>query len=272
MAATAAQPDQHPWLSRFFTEHVWATHLIAACSAGAVADVVVNPLFVVRTRMQTQHMRLLHGGADSGVLPLASEGPSTSSSSARPQQQQLYTTTRATLVRLVREEGWLSLLRGVSASFLGLTHVAVQFPLYEQFKTSLLQAKIDEMTKSSDGSSGAASSAAAAVRGAPAQEPPCLSMMELIGASALSKVLASSLTFPHEVLRARMQHAPMAVFSSLRDCARKTVRLEGWKALYKGFGVNLVRTVPGAALTLVSYEMILDCLTHAYPSRAKQPC
>jgi solute carrier family 25 folate transporter 32 len=260
MAATAAQPDQHPLLSRFFTEHVWATHLIAACSAGAVADVVVNPLFVVRTRMQTQHMRLLHGGADSGVLPLAGEG---SSSSARPQQQQLYTTTRATLVRLVREEGWLSLLRGVSASFLGLTHVAVQFPLYEQFKTSMLQAKLEE---SSDGSS-----AAAVVRGA-VQEAPCLSMMELIGASALSKVLASSLTFPHEVLRARMQHAPMAVFSSLRDCARKTVRLEGWKALYKGFGVNLVRTVPGAALTLVSYEMILDCLTHAYPSRAKQAC
>jgi len=72
-------------------------------------------------------------------------------------------------------------------------------------------------------------------------------------------------TYPHEVIRARMQHSPKEVFSGLRDCARKTVQVEGLAALYKGFGVNLARTVPGAALTLVSYELVLDHLTKRYP-------
>jgi len=89
-------------------------------------------------------------------------------------------------------------------------------------------------------------------------------MFDLIGASASSKVLASSLTYSHEVLRARMQNAEKGVFNGLIHCATKTVKEEGVMALYKGFGVNLIRTVPGCALTFVSYELLLKYLAKHY--------
>jgi len=256
LAVAAEFPDRHPVLAPVAALPLWATHIVAACSAGAVADVVVNPLFVVRTRLQTQHMRLLHGGANSAVLPLASEaGAAGGGAAAAPK---LYTSTWSTLVRLVREEGWMSLFRGVSASLLGLSHVALQFPLYEWMKTAFPEAREAALQRAQGKSPAAPASGSTSI-------PLTPTLSDLIAASALSKMLASALTFPHEVLRARMQHAPVAVFSSLRDCATKTVANEGWAALYKGFTVNLVRTVPGAALTLVSYELFLGFFSSRYP-------
>lgn len=261
--------------SRLSAAPLWAKHIMAACGAGAIADVVVNPLFVVRTRMQTQHMRLLHGG--SGTLPSAVEAASASASASAggPGQAvptRLYTSTWSTLGRLVREEGFMSLFRGVSASLLGLSHVAIHFPLYEHFKVSLPRAR-EQRRREAQGLpplSQAASPQAQAhahLQGKHVHGPgvPAPHTLDLLCASSLSKMIASALTYPHEVIRARMQHSPKAVFSGLRDCARKTVQVEGLAALYKGFGVNLARTVPGAALTLVSYELVLEHLTKCYP-------
>lgn len=40
---------------------------------------------------------------------------------------------------ILRHDGWRGLYRGLGSSFIGLSHVAVQFPLYESLKKALLR-------------------------------------------------------------------------------------------------------------------------------------
>jgi hypothetical protein len=77
------------------------------------AQAVTNPLWVVKTRMQTQHMNL---------------------SMARPNSSRLYTNTFNALYRISREEGLAGLYSGLAPSLMGIFHVAIQFPLYEYCK------------------------------------------------------------------------------------------------------------------------------------------
>lgn len=249
--------QEHPALRQ---TPMYAQHIAAAVCAGAVTDVVVNPVFVVRTRMQTQHMGL-HGH------------PSSNPSAAG---RRLYTSAWNTLVRLVREEGPMSLMRGVSASLLGLTHVMVQFPAYEWLKVALptitraaqedgwraaiQQAISNHPHKTSRDNN--SNNSNQLYSSPPSDVHPHMS--HLIVASSLSKLLASVLTFPHEVIRARLQNAPTTVFGGLLDCTRKTIRYEGWRALYKGFAVNICRTVPACVLTFVSYEVMLRKIQQYY--------
>lgn len=85
----------------------------SAICAAIVADSVTAPLWVVRTRLQTQALhRRTAGGAAPGAW--------------------------ATLTRIRHREGVRALYKGVTASWLGSLHVAVQFPLYEWLRDSAL--------------------------------------------------------------------------------------------------------------------------------------
>jgi solute carrier family 25 (mitochondrial folate transporter), member 32 len=79
-------------------------HLISAISAGGVADVITNPFWVTRTRIQT--------------LALHTEEHLSNNISTYQMMKRIY-----------EQEGIIAFYRGLTASLLGLSHVAIQFPL-----------------------------------------------------------------------------------------------------------------------------------------------
>ncbi|KAI9867286.1 MAG: hypothetical protein M1813_009564 [Trichoglossum hirsutum] len=188
--------------------------------------------------------------------------------SARPPWQ--YKSTLDAARKMYRNEGILSFYAGLAPALLGLTHVAVQFPLYERFKRYFTGAGLGKR-----------------------KEGEKLQPLGVIAASCLSKICASSATYPHEVIRTRLQTQQrvtispegMTFESTLKrplDSGRlpgnglgvtsgpryrgvvntfKTIlREEGWRAFYAGMGTNMIRAVPSSATTLLVYEAIVEFL------------
>lgn len=170
-------------------------------------------------------------------------------------------------------EGLLSFYSGLTPALLGLTHVAVQFPLYEVFKVKFT------------GISGGIASV----------DEQATHFWGLSLAVFLSKVIASTATYPHEVVRTRLQTqqrgvtrnysaAPPGVLTwrsgtgdSSRPAGRaassdgmmgrpiyrgtiQTCRMilaeEGWRGFYAGLGTNLLRAVPSAMTTILTFEYL----------------
>ena len=87
-----------------------------------------------------------------------------------------------------------------------------------------------------------------------------------MGSSILAKLVASSITYPHEVLRSRLQDGSHTL--SLFPLIRKIVKEEGIPALWSGLRVNIIRIVPATCATFVSYEYGSRYLTQLYLQQA----
>jgi solute carrier family 25 folate transporter 32 len=77
---------------------------------------------------------------------------------------------------------------------------------------------------------------------------------------------ASVATYPHEVVRTRLQTERRPLVNETSSdgmvkahhrggiimTTKRIVRLEGWTGLYKGLSINLIRTVPNSAVTMLT--------------------
>ncbi|KAK9451822.1 mitochondrial carrier domain-containing protein [Limtongia smithiae] len=202
----------------------FAQHMISALCAGCMSTTATNPIWVVKTRLMTQN--------------------------AKSSWQ--YKGTIDAFIKMYKTEGLISFYAGIVPALLGLTHVAVQFPLYEKFKTIFVPPDGPNTSKYRKAGG-------------------------IIFASSLSKMVASMITYPHEVIRTRMQiqrgflHGPNVKLDGIINTAVTIFKKEGWRGFYSGLGTNLVRTVPASAVTLITYEMVVEEINkvkfvHGYPT------
>ncbi|KAK3387275.1 mitochondrial carrier domain-containing protein [Podospora didyma] len=78
----------------------------------------------------------------------------------------------------------------------------------------------------------------------------------ILGAS--SGALGATVVYPLNVLRTRLQTQGTAMhpptYTGIADVARKTIKNEGFRGLYKGLTPNLLKVAPALSITWVCYE------------------
>ncbi|KAF7546646.1 hypothetical protein G7Z17_g8285 [Cylindrodendrum hubeiense] len=199
-------------------------HLTAGVAAGVVTSTITNPIWMIKTRLQL----------DKNV----------SERSAGSQLRQ-YRNSYDCVRQILRDEGFGSLYRGMSASYLGVVESTMQWMLYEQMKVALARREAEIVRTGRDKT----------------WWDKTLDWTGKVGAAGGAKLVAAVIAYPHEVARTRLRQAPMdnglPKYTGLMQCFKLVWVEEGLMGLYGGLTPHLMRTVPSAAIMFGMYEGIL---------------
>lgn len=148
------------------------------------------------------------------------------------------------IYRTYLKDGFFSLWRGNSATMVRvIPYAAIQFCAHEQYKTLL------------GGHYGFQGTAL----------PPVQRLL----AGSLAGTTATMLTYPLDMVRARMAVTPKEMYSNILHVFVRISREEGLKTLYRGFTPTLLGVVPYAGLSFFTYESLKKL--HAEHSGRTQP-
>ncbi|GAA6020207.1 hypothetical protein JCM10207_004370 [Rhodosporidiobolus poonsookiae] len=230
-------------------------HLASAATAGVATAAATNPIWVVKTFLQLQQQERQQKPSN----PSSSATPSASSpSSSRPlptpprapqpsfshsfrsisspplqlEHPPKKPTSWSTTVYIFKTQGIKGFYRGLSASLLGVTEGTIQWTLYEQFKRA---------------------------GRAPTEEETGWQTSVAAGAA---KLVATIITYPHEVVRTRLRQPPppsgIPKYTSLVQSFSIILKEEGWRTFYSGLSPHLLRVVPNAVAMFGVYEFALS--------------
>jgi len=206
--------------------------MYAAWEGGTLTALLTNPLWLVKTRTPLQ-------------TEAAANARSTSAAPARGATAAAATPYRGmahALATIVREEGPAALYKGIVPALLLVSHGMIQFAMYEELK------------------------ALAAVRGT---DNGAAAASLLFAAGAASKAVATTATYPYQVIKSRLQQrlagAAAGAYTGVVDVVVKTWTAEGPRGFYKGFAANLLRVAPQSAITLLVYEYARRLLDAVHP-------
>lgn len=136
------------------------------------------------------------------------------------------------LVKTMRTEGLLSLWRGNSATMIRIVpYSAVQFTAHEQWKRILHVNGLE-------------------------RKKPWASFL----AGALAGITSQTLTYPLDLMRARMAVTLKAEYKTLRQVFWRIYKDEGILAYYRGFTATLLGVIPYAGCSFFTYDFLRNLL------------
>lgn len=211
-------------------------NFVLACGAGGVMVAITNPIWLIKTRMQLQMKRI---GELHNIQPYRG----------------MWDAAR----RIAREEGYAALYKGSGPALLLTSHGGVQFVVYEYLRKHFHYTRAQRRHSSDPGS---------------VWQRFELSIGYLV-MGAVAKITASTVTYPLQVVKSRLQQRAEALeltsdgevravtrhYSGMADAFRRILKQEGMRGLFKGLIPNALRVAPGAAITFVVYEGVMDWLS-----------
>lgn len=140
---------------------------------------------------------------------------------------------------IFRCEGFFGFYRGVVPALFLTSHGAIQFAAYEKLKilNQVFARKINYQ-----------------------QNAPFLVGL----AGGLSKIAASTATYPYQVIKSRLQQGHTASngasypYNGVLDCTTQMFRSEGFRGFFRGVIPATLKVVPSSALTFVVYEAVVS--------------
>ncbi|KAH9711233.1 Folate transporter 1 [Citrus sinensis] len=130
-----------------------------------------------------------------------------------------------------------------------VSHGAIQFTVYEELRKVIVDFKSKRRKQNPDRANNLLNSADYAILG------------------GSSKIAAMLLTYPFQVIRARLQQRPsgngIPRYVDSWHVIRETARFEGLRGFYRGITPNLLKNVPASSITFIVYENVLNFLKKA---------
>jgi solute carrier family 25 protein 34/35 len=232
-------------------------NVLASGASGAIAAFMASPAFLVKVRLQVQAKNRVPiaaatgaGSAAATVVPVA--GPAVVGA------QHQYTSALGGLRAIYAADGIAGLYRGASASVVRVTTGSVvQLSTYDFAKHEVMRRTgwNEGVQVQSDDSTRHASPAVSRrrpvirLRTLINLRPHVLCISSSFASSLLTGFFATVAMNPPDVISTRLYNQPVVggrgtLYTGWLDCARKTVRAEGVRGLYKGFLAHYLRLGP----------------------------
>ncbi|KAH8105030.1 mitochondrial carrier [Phellopilus nigrolimitatus] len=192
--------------------------------AGSATTIISNPIWVIQT---SQTVR--------------TAAPSTSSTPPDTKVKKL--SILETINQILQEGGVGAFWRGLGPALVLVVNPVLQYTVFEQLKNLLIKRRTARLRPSGNGS----------VIGA-------LTDLDFFLLGALSKLVATSATYPYIVIKSRLHAGSAAAtrYKSALDGLLTVVREEGVAALYRGVGSKLTQSVLTAALLFAGQRRIYE--------------
>ncbi|XP_073961783.1 replication in mitochondria 2 isoform X2 [Choristoneura fumiferana] len=147
--------------------------------------------------------------------------------------------------RIYTKMGIKGFYKGITASYMGISETVVHFVLYEGVKARLMAARTAD--------------------GIPPDQRSPKDFLEFMAAGAFSKTVASCIAYPHEVARTRLREEGDK-YRKFWQTLHTVWMEEGYRGVYRGLGIQLVRQIPNTAIMMSTYEAVVYLLTTHFNS------
>nr|CAH8875572.1 unnamed protein product [Trichobilharzia regenti] len=240
------------FFEKYFQTGSSAVYLCAAGIGSITASSLTNPIWFVKTRLQLD---------------------------SRPGHPPI--TVSQVIRNTWNKDGLRGFYRGVSASYFGSLETALNFVIYENFKSELLwrehkrrqklllntttttttSGRVSKFQQSSQPENEYLPQKASDLRGSSGGSKLSASkdMILCMFASACSKAIAITALYPHEVARTRLREDSgryHGFFRTLYTVGKE----EGIRGLYRGMATHYIRQVPNSCIMIGTYEFVVFLL------------
>ncbi|RDB22603.1 Peroxisomal nicotinamide adenine dinucleotide carrier [Hypsizygus marmoreus] len=197
--------------------------ILTGMIAGSATTILSNPIWVVQT---SQAVRTLNQSSDQAQTPARKLG------------------FLETIQTILAKGGIQAFWRGIGPALVLVINPVIQYTVFEQLKNFLVTRRTHRLR-----AAGAAATAVAV-----------LSDWDFFFLGAVSKLVATSATYPYIVMKSRLQagQATALKYKSSLDGLLTILKEEGVEGLYKGVGSKLVQSVLTAAILFAGQRRIYE--------------